>query len=111
MSRGGHCDMLGGRGNTEDGPGTLTGTHPRRTEHTHVPSTRCCAARGPGQVPGREMCPHTARVPQLRAATPSQHENTRGRGATFTKEWNGPGIIHSSCVMKQTLVSSASYIH
>ena len=35
MSRGGHCDMLGGRGNTEDGPGTLTETQKQQREELH----------------------------------------------------------------------------
>ena len=87
---GGQCDMLGCRGDTEDGPGTLTGTHARRTRLG-------VARRGARPRSRGGRCVRTLRaVPQLRAATPGQHEHTRGGGAIFTKEWNGPGIIHSS---------------
>ena len=102
---GGQCDMLGCRGDTEDGPGTLTGTHAPRAPH----SARCCAARSPAQVPGREMCPHTAR---RAAAARSNTRPTRahtGRGSDFYQrmEW----ARDHSFIRRQTLVSSASYIH
>ena len=110
MSRGGHCDMLGGRGNTEDGPGTLTGTHPRRTEHTHVPSTRCCAARGPVQVPGREMCPHTGAGPAAaRSNTQPTREHT-GQGSDFYQrmEW---ARDHSFIMCHEANFGFFSFLH
>ena len=79
MSRGGHCDMLGGRGNTEDGPGTLTGTHERRTEHTHVAAVHGVAPRGARARSRGGRCVRTRRG--SRSCAQQHPANTRTHGA------------------------------
>ena len=91
--------MLGCRGDTEDGPGTLTGTHARRTP-------RCCAARSPAQVPGREMCPHTAR--RAAAARSNTNTSTHGAGERLLPK-NGMG--QGSFIHQEANFSFFSFLH
>ena len=109
MSRGGHCDMLGGLGNTEDGPGTLTGTHERRTEHTHVAAAVLRRA-GPGAGPGAgDVSAHGAGPAAARSNTQPTREHT-GQGSDFYQrmEW---ARDHSFIMCHEANFSFCSFLH
>ena len=107
MSRGGHCDMLGGRGNTEDGPGTLTGTHPRRTEHTHVAAAVLRRA-GPGAGPGAGDVSAHGRGSRSCAQQHPANTRTHGAGERLLPK-NGMG--HGSFIHHEANFGFFSFLH